>query len=112
MDAARPSRSFAGVLSLLTGGFAAGLVLAWFVRFWPGGPFGFLLLTNDLMEFDRLASNWVLSLLFMFGVPMFGLVALAAGTAAMGERAGKVGFALGFAAIAGYVAAMRNVWMF
>lgn len=112
MDAARPSRSFAGVLSLLAGGCAAGLVLAWFMRFWPGRPFGFLLLTNDLTEFDRLASSWILSMLFMFGVPMFGLVALAAGTSAMRERTGKVGFALGFVAIAGYVAAMQSVWMF
>jgi hypothetical protein len=108
MGADQPQRSFAGLLALLTGMCAAGLSAAWAARFWEGGLRFAGLPPDDLTEFDSLMSNVLLTALFMYGLPILALVAIAAGAVAWRERVGKIGFALGVAAAAGYALALRN----
>jgi hypothetical protein len=108
MDADQPQPSFAGLLALLTGLCAAGLSAAWMARFWEGGLRFAMLPPDDLTEFDSLMSNVLLTMLYMYGLPILVLMAIAAGAVAWRERFGKLGFALGVAAAAGYALALRN----
>ena len=62
---------------------------------------------DDLMEFDRLESNVLLTVLYMLAVPVLGLMALAAGAVAWRDRMGQIGFALGAAAAVTYALALR-----
>jgi hypothetical protein len=107
-DSSGPPRSFAGMLALLTGLCAAGLSAVWFARFWEGGLRFAMLPPDDLTEFDLLMSNVLFTELYMFGVPILVLVALAAGSVAWRERIGQVGLALGVAAAMGYALALRS----
>jgi hypothetical protein len=108
MDTHQPQRSFAGLLALLTGSCAAALSAAWLARFWEGGLRFAMLPPDDMTEFDLLMSNVLFTELYMFGVPILALMALAAGAAAWRERAGQVGFILGAAAVAAYALAIRS----
>ncbi|MCK7504032.1 MAG: hypothetical protein MZV70_07965 [Desulfobacterales bacterium] len=108
MDADRPQRSFAGLLALLTGLCAAGLSAAWLARFWEGGLRFAMLPPDDLTEFDLLMSNVLLTELYMFGVPILALMALAAGTVSCRERIGQIGLTLGVAAAVVYALALRS----
>jgi hypothetical protein len=103
-----PQRSFSGRLALLTGFCAAGLSAVWLARFWEGGLRIAMLPPDDLMEIDLLMANVLLTELYMFGVPILALMALAAGAAAWRERAGRIGFILGAAAAVGYALALRS----
>ena len=107
MDTDRPPRSFAALLALLTGLCAAAISALWFARFWEGGLRFAMLPPDDLMEFDRLESNVLLTVLYMLAVPVLGLMALAAGAAAWRDRMGQIGFALGAAAAVAYALALR-----
>lgn len=108
MNAGSPRASFSGVLALLTGLCAAGLSAAWMARFWEGGLRFAMLPPDDVMEYDALVSNVLLSELYMFGVPVLALMALAAGAVGWRERKGRAGFVLGAAAAAGYALALRS----
>src|SRR5512137_632133 len=108
MDTNRPARSFSGMLALLTGGCAAALSAAWASRFWEGGLRFAMLPPDDLTEFDMIMSNVLLTGLYMYGVPILILMALAAGAVAWRERIGQIGLALGVAAAAGYALALRS----
>lgn len=108
METKPPPRSFSGVLALLTGLCAAGLSAAWLARFWEGGLRFSMLPPDDLTEFDMLMSNVLLTELYMFGLPILALMALAAGAVAWRERSGQVGFALGAASVVGYALALRS----
>lgn len=108
METDRAPRSFSGLLALLTGLCAAALSAAWFARFWEGGLRFAMLPPDDLTEFDMLMSNVILTELYMFGLPILALMALAAGAVAWRERVGQVGFALGAASVVGYALALRS----
>lgn len=101
-------RSFPGVLALLTGLAAAALSAAWFARFWEGGLRFAMLPPDDMTEFDLLMSNVLLTELYMFGLPILALVALAGGAVAWRERFGRIGFALGAVSVVGYALALRS----
>jgi hypothetical protein len=70
-----------------------------------------MLLPGDPLEFDRLTSNFVLAGLFTFLVPVLSLVALAAGTAALRERAGQIGLALGLVALFVFAMSLGSLWV-
>ena len=108
MNAGATPRSVAGLFALLSGACAAGVSAAWLARFWNGGLRFATLPPDDLMEYDLLMSNVLLTELYMFGVPILALMALATGVAAWRERAGRIGFALGAAAVVGYALALRS----
>lgn len=108
MNAGTPRASFSGVLALLTGLCAAGLSAAWMARFRNGGLRFAMLPPDDPMEYDSLVSNVLFTELYMFGVPILALIALAAGAVGWRERKGRAGFALGAAAMAGYAIALRS----
>ena len=108
MDAGSPPRSFSSVLALLTGVCAAGLSAVWMARFWEGGLRFAMLPPDDLTEFDALMSNVLLTELYMFGLPILALMAIAAGTVSCRERTGLVGLALGVAAAVVYALALRS----
>ena len=103
-----PQRSFSGLLALLSGFCAAGLSAAWLARTWEGGLRFAMLPPDDLTDYDLLMSDWLMTELYMFGVPILVLMALAAGAAAWRERAGRIGFILGAAAAVGYALALRS----
>ena len=108
MTTDQPKCSFAGVLALLTGLCAAGLSAGWMVRFWEGGLRFAMLPPDDMTEFDLLMSNVLLTELYMFGLPILALIALAGGAVAWRERFGRMGFALGAASVVGYALALRS----
>jgi hypothetical protein len=108
MNAGAPRASFSGVLALLTGLCAAGLSAVWMARFWEGGLRFAMLPPDDLTEYDSLVSHVLFTELYMFGVPVLALMALAAGAVGWRERIGQVGFVLGAAAAAGYALALRS----
>jgi hypothetical protein len=108
MDAGSPPRSFSGVLALLTGVCAAGLSAVWMARFWEGGLRFSMLPPDDLTEFDLLMSNVLLAGLYMYGLPILALMAIAAGTMSCRERIGLIGLALGVAAAVIYALALRS----
>ena len=108
MDTGSPPRSFSGVLALVTGVCAAGLSAAWMARFWEGGLRFSMLPPDDLNDFDMLMSNMLLTELYMFGLPILALMAIAAGTVSCRERTGLAGLVLGAAAAVGYALALRN----
>ena len=103
-----PPRTFAGLLALFAGVCAAGISGAWMARFWDGGLRFAMLPPDDLMEYDQLVSQVLFTQLYMFGVPILALMALAAGAVAWAERPGRVGFVLGAAAVAGYALALGS----
>jgi hypothetical protein len=106
-SAARP-RSFSGTLALLSGVCAAALSAAWAAKFWAGGLRFAMLPPDDLTEFDTLVSNVLLTGLYMYGVPILTLMALAAGAVSWRERIGRIGFVLGAIAAALYALALRS----
>ena len=108
MEPDRAQCSFSGLLALLTGLCAAALSAAWFARFWEGGLRFAMLPPDDLTEFDLLMSNVLLTELYMFGLPILALMALAAGAVAWRERFGQVGFALAAASVVGYALALQS----
>jgi hypothetical protein len=108
MDTATPQRSFAGVLALLSGFCAAGVSALWLARFWEGGLRFAMLPPDDLTEFDMLMSNVLLTGLYMYGLPVLVLMAIAAGTVSCRERIGQIGLALGAVAAAVYALVLRN----
>ena len=108
MNNVEPPRSFSGLLALLTGLCAAGISAAWLARFWEGGLRFSMLPPDDLTEFDLLMSNVLLTELYMFGVPLLALMAVAAGTVSCRERIGQVGLALGLATAVIYALAFRS----
>jgi len=108
MDSDRPQRSFAGLLALLTGLCAAGVSAVWLARFWEGGLRFAMLPPDDLTEFDLLMSNVLLTGLYMYGLPILVLVAIAAGMVSCRERSGQIGLGLGVAAAVVYALALRN----
>jgi hypothetical protein len=108
MDAGSAPRSFSGLLALLTGTCAAMLSAAWLARFWEGGLRFSMLPPDDLTEFDLVMSNVLLTELYMFGIPVLALVAVAAGTVSCRERIGQIGLALGLATALIYALALRS----
>jgi uncharacterized membrane protein YwaF len=108
MHAEIPPRSFAGVLALLTGLCAAGVSAVWLARFWEGGLRFSMLPPDDLTEFDMLMSNVLLTGLYMYGLPILALMAIAAGTVSCRERIGQIGLLLGVAAAVVYAVALRS----
>jgi hypothetical protein len=92
----------------LAGVCAAGLSAAWVARFWEGGLRFAMLPPDDLSEFDTLMSNVLLTGLYMYGLPILALMAIAAGTVSCRERIGLVGLALGMAAAVVYALALRS----
>jgi hypothetical protein len=108
MNAGSRPRSFSSVLALLAGVCAAGLSAAWVARFWEGGLRFAMLPPDDLSEFDTLMSNVLLTGLYMYGLPILALMAIAAGTVSCRERIGLVGLALGMAAAVVYALALRS----
>lgn len=110
MSIVEPPRSFSGVLALLTGLCAAGLSAAWLARFWEGGLQFSMLPPDDLTEFDLLMSNVLLTELYMFGLPVLALMAVAAGTVSCRERIGQIGLALGLATAVIYALALRSAF--
>ena len=108
MDPDVPRRSFAGVFALLAGLCAAALSAFWLARFWEGGLRFAMLPPDDLTEFDRLMSNVLLTGLYMYGLPILVLMAIAAGTVSCRERFGQIGLALGLAAAVAYALALCN----
>jgi hypothetical protein len=110
MNTMEPPRSFSGLLALLTGTCAAILSAAWLVRFWEGGLRFSMLPPDDLTEFDLLMSNVLLTELYMFGIPILALMAIAAGTVSCRERTGQIGLALGLAAALIYALALRSAF--
>lgn len=108
MDTERPQRSFAGTLALLTGLCAAGVSAVYLGRFWEGGLRFSMLPPDDLTEFDLLMSNVLLAGLYMYGLPILALMAIAAGTVSCRERIGLIGLALGVAAAVIYALALRS----
>jgi hypothetical protein len=65
---------------------------------------------DDMMEFDQLMSNVLLTELYMFGVPILALTAVAAGTVSCRERVGQIGLALGLATAVIYALALRSAF--
>jgi hypothetical protein len=106
--AGAPQRSFSGLLALLTGLCAAGLSAVWLARFREGGLRFAMLPPADPMEYDALVTNVLFTELYMFGVPVLALMALAAGAVGWRERRGQAGFVLGAAAAVGYALALRS----
>jgi uncharacterized membrane protein YwaF len=111
MDAGSPPRSFSGLLALLTGTCAAILSAAWLARFWEGGLRFSMLPPDDIMEFDRLMSNVLLTELYMLAVPLLSLTAVAAGTVSCRERVGQIGLVLGLATAVIYALALRSAFI-
>ena len=111
MNDMEPPRSFSGLLALLTGLCAAGISAAWLARFWEGGLRFSMLPPDDMMEFDQLMSNVLLTELYMFAVPLLSLTAIAAGTVSCRERIGQVGLALGLATAVFYALALRSAFI-
>jgi uncharacterized membrane protein YwaF len=110
MNSVEVPRSFSGLLALLTGLCAAGISAGWLARFWEGGLRFSMLPPDDMMEFDRLMSNVLLTELYMFAVPLLSLTAVAAGTVSCRERIGQVGLALGVATAVIYALALRSAF--
>jgi uncharacterized membrane protein YwaF len=111
MDAGAAPRSFSGLLALLTGTCAAILSAAWLARFWEGGLRFSMLPPDDIMEFDRLMSNVLLTELYMLAVPLLSLTAVAAGTVSCRERVGQIGLVLGLATAVIYALALRSAFI-
>jgi hypothetical protein len=108
MDTERSQRSLAGMLALLTGLCSAGVSATYLGRFWEGGLRFTMLPPDDPMEFDQFMSNVLLTGIYMYGLPILALMAIAAGTVSCRERIGLVGLALGVAAAVVYALALRS----